>query len=67
MTASAHALYFPAYLCLVLLTLLVLGVIVIFGKNFARRCNPMSRYRPDHRSSAAHEEMVLQEKSQEKA
>lgn len=68
MTVSYHAIYWGAYLCLALLTLLVFFIAVLLSKTLGRSCDPLRQQNyavvPGGRakSSAAQEEIALQEK-----
>lgn len=44
MVVSLHAIYWGAYMCLFLMTLLVLLVVVVFSKMCSGRCDPLREY-----------------------
>lgn len=68
MTVSYHAIYWGAYVCIALLTLVIFFVAVILSKTLGRSCDPL-RHRnyaqvPEEKPTASttHEEIALQEK-----
>ena len=65
MTVSYHPIYWGAYLCLALITLLIFFVAIFLSKALGRSCDPLRKYVPipmAPRPGSTHEEIALQEK-----
>ncbi|GAB6029667.1 hypothetical protein CHUAL_005399 [Chamberlinius hualienensis] len=73
MTVSYHGIYWGAYLCLVLLTLLIFVAVIIMAKTLRKSCDPLkqgyssvSREKRSSKSSrggrgSPHEEIAMNE------